>query len=305
MLLPRCRSNPNTTANLKIALNRHWNVPEKEQWIYYDDGSGDKVYYGSVDENLSNEIALRMEQIPMKPQWEALFDLVGLGDWQERDEIADKLASNRKPRHCYRGHKLTATATDKKCVSCHRACFRQNCPRRTHGWVCSSCIDTSFALCPFCYNYDKRSAYAQLALEECPLVALQKIATDVGSNIVWKAKQRKTWGRPMAIPCDFEFAPRWLQKDLVLQEDSQVLPKGIRYKVECHSISVEEVREQVQVDQILEEGMTRKELQDSHQDILKTILASGVALGNEFAVHTSSFSVEEAAFEIRLVQKNT
>mmetsp|Transcript_14078 Transcript_14078/g.17796 ORF Transcript_14078/g.17796 Transcript_14078/m.17796 type:complete len:250 (-) Transcript_14078:11-760(-) len=196
MLLPTT-----SVSDLKRLLKDRLQIPEQEQHLVLSNdrpllhGSicshqGQQLLSGVVSRP-SPETHIHVHRVEMEPRLESLFSMVGLSDWEERDEIMSRMVKARSAQNCNNGHKLIQLDPDKYkptsrdesylCKKCHID-FHGDMYRRdgnTYGrvtpFVCEQC---NFCLCNFCISKDEGSTAA-----DDPFQALQILALDIARKM--------------------------------------------------------------------------------------------------------------------------
>lgn len=252
-------------------------IPENEQRMIVKNEK--HVLHGSLQETIPRAeigddmaVTITLKQAQLDPRLVALFNMVGLEDWKERDEIMNRMCMGRPAGKCYRGHDLeelgTAADTEtyddtnndtppenrrsqsEKCKICQMEFVRN--PSNNNGTLPHVCRECDFCLCIRCNRLDNGCD----AIVKDPYDALEDFALSIAARFAyWGANYG---GRGISctnprIDLHSEFTPRMLSvrtplshevtttEPFCIRRETKVLHDGVRLLIRLNSGAVREL----------------------------------------------------------------
>lgn len=135
-----------TVRDVKALITRLKGFRPADQRLYTQ--RGEPRFAGILNASGGMSLDLKLHVIPLNPKVEALFEIVHMGNADDRDSMMEQLITPREPKDCpcntgslfLNEH---APLTEEHCNSCHRHY------RRMH-----TCLTCGFTMCRACFERD-------------------------------------------------------------------------------------------------------------------------------------------------------
>ena len=210
------------------------------------------LFFGNLHDETcpkGRSVTTELRQTTLDPRLESLYEMVGLGDWEERDEIMGRMSRTRVAGKCPAGHELIKGENDNGdlprdhqnqlhvCAICNRSIHR----RHVLGMVL--CVECGFSLCTPCKERDAGSP-----AEEDPYAALEAFALNIAREFACWSCAFGGRGHMCGYPTfqlTSEYTPRMLhfgsgaglyddgddedeKEAFCIKEDTKMLHDGVR-----------------------------------------------------------------------------
>lgn len=250
LLSPSC-----SVAELKSIIQQRLGIHPKEQRLSVLDTNEDNtatrrpLLYGALGDAFhqgeQQSLTLQLQQVPLDPRLEALFEMTGYGDVNERDEIMAKMITPREAQRCPGGHNLILTLSLQPCAVCAWA----HVPGTSSSFYSSNreivervpmeCNECDFVMCTECWQKD--TGRSTLANED-PYKCLERTALNVGDDMArtasWFGGKGHFCGHPH-ITLLSEYANARLRqrskhtddRGIVINHQAKIIPNGFRLVV--------------------------------------------------------------------------
>jgi hypothetical protein len=290
-----------TITDLKEVLSESetLGIPPEEQHITWNDKP-------MLTQRLPDtpRLFLKLKRVPLDSDLRSLYDMTGLGDWKERDEIIQQMLSPRRAKACpcCNENLIELEPQDAKqraihCSVCNGTPWNSSifiCPNRSlkadesdggngTGILRQQQQECQFALCLNRYwkCYENDSGREETAQD--PYRSLQDMAINIARNVASIAcsygGRGHLCGKPRAS-CKHELAPKVFKEGpgIILGRQNKALHNGIHVKVLWTDDKMEPGDKQmVLLDEKKPNGMTIQDVIELRRQLKKTSVFQATA----------------------------